>query len=360
MQELLVALWAASPLIAFCLGHPATYWIYRKPTIRYSAYIALSSVAFCAGPFLIPHFLYTDPILEVFAHNPDVQAVSGWYGPGAWIVFVLTSLSAIWRMLSLTRHVASDHIFIGCPMQNICEECDRNYRPLDADLTASIVYVSVAAVDLIRHSWRILRADEPHMDESIIPGMQASETAVLVGCGLAHVILFPLVFLIYTLPHTQHAPTLGFRVMYLYWRRLLPSFTLLLIASGGLFISYRSKAVLFATDDNANSTLTPKPNMILQPLFGAMQAVERSFLELSRFFILWGRVKGTGAYLTGFAMQLVLSRGSGCAVWKHWPRWAQLPATAVLVWFMPLIAGMSCFLFAQVCPPFRLYSSLTN
>jgi hypothetical protein len=189
---------------------------------------------------LVPRYLNTDPIIKVYEKSPgDIVPISGWYGPGAWIAYVLTALSAVCRMLRFTWHTYQDHERRD---YETCEECSQ-HRDWDPDLIVSLIYTSISAIDLIRHSSRILRTSEPRMDEvSIMPAVQASLTAVIVGCGFAYILFIPLLPL-FTMTFSH------FRFVSSYWRRLLPVFVLLLITYGAIFTFRCSQVVLTSEKD---------------------------------------------------------------------------------------------------------------
>jgi hypothetical protein len=350
-EFLFVLLCYVAMLVPFLVrsGRDPTRW--TSLIRRYAGYIVLLSVTICAGPMLVPRYLNTDPIIKVHAETPgDIVPISGWYGPGAWIAFVLTALSAVCRMLRFTWHTYRDH---ETRDDETCEECSQ-HRDWDADIIVSLIYISVSAIDLVRHSLRTLRASEPRMDDvSLVHAIQASVTAVYVGCGFAYILFILLIPLLMMLFYEV-------RFVWLYWRRLLPVIALLLVTYGAIFTFHGAQVILTSRVDTTRTDESLSRGTAYASFATVHSATDPMIRGVLSFeFNPWhtfDRVAGIPIYL------LFLAFWSSTFAWTalldiklRWVRMfliAQLLMIPVLAWFtlfiMPIIVWPLAFL-VQVC-----------
>jgi hypothetical protein len=309
-------------------------------------YVALGSLAFSTGPLLVPFFVHTDPIIALHAQTPDVVPVSGWYGPGAWVSFVLTSLSVVWRVLSMSWHIARDHSYITLK----CETCTLQYEDQwDSDLLVSLVYTSFAASDLMRHSLRILHADKPSLDPSILPAMQASAISVYIGCGLAHVIWGQLLFA-GLCECCRGNSVLQFARSR--WRWFLVSGVMLGVTYVGVITCEHSQAAIFAQDELA-PTLTFWPNGTLSTTFKLYLGIDPPLLLLHFRFWSFDYIVGPLGYL--LCLYVVSRyeniRYSDTASEDLGACWARYVTYAIVAWFIPL--GLAVVVLLTVIQVFR-------
>jgi hypothetical protein len=302
-------------------------------------YVALGSLAFSTGPLLVPFFVHTDPIIALHAQTPDAVTISGWYGPGAWIAFVLTSLSAVWRVLHMSWHMMRDHTY----GRSSCETCTERYQDQwDADLLVSLVYTSFATVDVMQHCLRILRADPPSLEPSVLPAMQASATATYVGCGLSHVVLVPLA-IAGIFEYIRGKSTLDY--IRAHQSRLLVSSIMLIVTYVGVITCERSQAAIFIAHNELAPTLTFWPSGAASTIFSVadfgLHPLTLSFL--ARYWAtIWAYVPL--GYMGGLVIVYNLTP------LQYFKFWALFPTIAVVTWFMPLVLGMFVLLIVvQVC-----------
>jgi hypothetical protein len=94
-------------------------------------------IALGTGPALIPFFIHTDPIINIYSQTPDVTPISGWYGPGAWVAYILTTINALRRHFALSWHMIVDHTNSD---EVKCVDCPK--EDWDGDWLVSLIYTS--------------------------------------------------------------------------------------------------------------------------------------------------------------------------------------------------------------------------
>jgi hypothetical protein len=146
-------------------------------------------IALGTGPVLIPFFINTDPIINIYSQTTNVQPISGWYGPGAWLAYILTTLNALRRLFSLCWHMVMNHTYWD---RVKCAHCPK--EDWDADWLVSLIYTSISSVDLIRLSIAIIRSDKLVEIQSL-PAIQAAATAVYVGSSMADLALTAMILM---------------------------------------------------------------------------------------------------------------------------------------------------------------------
>jgi hypothetical protein len=319
-------------------------------TLAAVLYAFLFILAFCTGPLVVPRFIHQDPVIAAHADTPDVATISGWYGPGAWIALILTSLSAAWGTMSMSWHIIRHHT-ISILALGPNDTCDRTYHdqwPGDADLIVLLVYASFATVDLTQHSLQIMRADVPHIEPPKMPAMQASATAVFVSCGLAHVMLVPLAFT----GLCESKSTFSF--IRSCWRRLLITTALLLTTYTGIFICYQSQEMIVARDKSALTLTSLGPDGTASLIFAFAFLVMYPSLTMSfaRFWSINFSVAPLYFACLYGVSSLVFPDHFSAALRKPLSSviWARTAVIAVIAWFIPL----AIFLFfnlvvLQVC-----------
>jgi hypothetical protein len=175
-------------------------------------------------------------IKVVYSPNDAPVSVSGWYGPGAWLAFMISLLLALWRTAIHAQSGRGD--------------------TWDADLLVCVVYSAVASVDLIMRSRRL--PDVPDGAElpwdQVLP-LAAAATAVhiIFGFSLLPFLIFAGRSLLYFLfdhpiPSWRALTTRRFR---LWSAMLLSSFVGMASFEHGL----RDKEFLAKREDNSMDPL---------------------------------------------------------------------------------------------------------
>jgi hypothetical protein len=156
----------------------------RKPRLwpLYTV-VAITSCAATAGGVAIASVTVfalkdSNPISSLYREAPDTAPVSGWYGPGAWLSFVLSVCLAYWRTLQ-------------APGEPVALEKgnEPKARSWDADLLVALVYVSVAVGDLIHQCALLMHSNPPVVTTKDLPPFAAAATVVHLTFGLTTALL---------------------------------------------------------------------------------------------------------------------------------------------------------------------------
>jgi hypothetical protein len=183
------------------------------------------------GPALIPFFINTDPIINIYSQTPDVEPISGWYGPGAWLAYTLTTLNALRHHFALSWHMVVDHTDSD---EVKCAHCPR--EDWDADWLVSLVYTSFSSADLIRRSIAIIKADKL-VGIQDLPAIRAAATAVYIGSGASDLALVSMILVAYMRrKESGFLKSMGL----LRWRLLLTVGTLNIIGLLGVVIHQKA------------------------------------------------------------------------------------------------------------------------
>jgi hypothetical protein len=112
----------------------------------------------------------------------DQEPVSGLYGAGAWIAYILIMSHVVFNFLRDVWHAIQHHPFIHPYVR--CRECPDD--EWDLDLLGSVVYTAGAAVDLIKRSAVAIRDPNPVTSGAVFGSeycIQAAGVVVYVGLG---------------------------------------------------------------------------------------------------------------------------------------------------------------------------------
>jgi hypothetical protein len=210
----------------------------------------LSLLALLSGPLLVPLLLNTDVMIAIHAGLSSPNSISGWYGPGAWVAYVLTALAALAHLLKLAWHVKTRHSWTwrspdckGCPC------VDR----WDGDLLVALVYTLFSVYDLVHHSLLIVHAGSiPFMHPQAVPALQAAATASYVGFGATYVLIIVFTFLVSctwqgSLPEVIKA----------HWRRGIVLGTMLIIVHTGVSVCEHTRSTMLLLDASRPALFLP-------------------------------------------------------------------------------------------------------
>jgi hypothetical protein len=111
------------------------------------------------GGELLARLTHPAPINFHQSSSEGYAPISGWYGPGAWLAFVLIALSAC---ANTVRSV----FFRGTE------------AGWDMDLLSTVIYTMFSSTDLMRRSLRLLLDPTPKRLQQELPSLMASATAV--------------------------------------------------------------------------------------------------------------------------------------------------------------------------------------
>jgi hypothetical protein len=196
-------------------------------TCKRLGYAVSVLAALGTGPALIPFFINTDSIINIYSQTPDVEPISGWYGPGAWLAYILTTMNALRHHFALSWHMIVDHTDSD---QVTCVHCLK--EDWDTDWLVSLVYTSFSSVDLIRRSIQIVKSGQP-VTMQVLPALRASATAVYIGLGVAELVL-TLMLLIVCSGMYREQPDFFKKFVFLRWRLLVTIVTMYITAFIGV------------------------------------------------------------------------------------------------------------------------------
>jgi hypothetical protein len=147
----------------------------RVPLYVFVAVTSCTATAIGAAftSFMVLALTDSNPILNLYREIPDAAPVSGWYGPGAWLPFLVSLCLAYWRTLQP-------------PHEPVAPERDNKLkaRSWDGDLLVALVYISVAVGDLLRQCAVLMHSNPPTVANKVLPPLAAAATVVHLTFGL--------------------------------------------------------------------------------------------------------------------------------------------------------------------------------
>jgi hypothetical protein len=147
----------------------------RLPLYVFVALTSCTATAIGAAftSFALYALVNSNPILGLYRETPGTAPVSGWYGPGAWLSFLVSLCLAYWRTLQSPHEPVAP------------EKGDKpKARSWDGDLLVALVYISVAVGDLIHQCAVLIRGDPPVVANTALPPLAAAATVVHLTFGL--------------------------------------------------------------------------------------------------------------------------------------------------------------------------------
>jgi hypothetical protein len=132
--------------------------------------IAGPAIPLFAGSGLVFLPYQIDPMIRFRLSSESYTPISGWYGPGAWVAYMLTLLCALFGSLRL--------IYFS-------PEFTEQEKGWDVDLIAATICTTVSSVDLFHQSLTLLRGSYTKIPLKSIPALVAAATAVHCSLGVS-------------------------------------------------------------------------------------------------------------------------------------------------------------------------------
>jgi hypothetical protein len=212
--------------------------------------VALSLSAVLSGPLLVPFFLNTDPVTVLHARLDESESISGWYGPGAWVAYVLTVLAALAHILKLAWHVKTVHLWTWSSLA--CKDCPCVDK-WDGDLLVAFVYTLFSVYDLIHRSVPVIHAHSmPYLELKNVPALQAAATSSYVGFGASYVLIIGFSMLLWS---TWQGSFLD--VMKAHRRRAIILGAMFVVAHVGVSICEHARLTFLARDTSVSPIFLP-------------------------------------------------------------------------------------------------------
>jgi hypothetical protein len=208
---------------------------------RLSCYALLFLTAVLLGPALIPWFVHTDPI-------------PSWYGPGAWLAYVVVTLSAFYKVIRLVLHAMSSH---DKDDKSACASCTVRDE-WDIELLASLTYTIVCTWDLLQQCWPILHSATPTLRDAQNPALHAAATAVYVSFGAAQVPIISFGFLL----ATSHGRQWLRQAKRAHRRRILIFIVLYMVSTAGAVVFNKTSTHLHPPILPTPTPDTPTPSNV--------------------------------------------------------------------------------------------------